>query len=308
MSAVSTYAARHAQAMLGSVGRLTRAPLATLLTVMVVGLALALPLGLRLLVENTRAATGDFANAVDVTVYFKTNVSLQRAEQLQRNARKRRGVADVTLIPAERALEEFKTYSGFGDALGALEDNPLPHVLNVRPSAEASGPADIETLKRYFAAWPEVEIVQLDTEWVQRFAAILELMRSLLGVAAVVLGLGVLAVIGNTIRLEILNRRAEIEVTKLVGGSNAFVRRPFLYTGVLYGLLGAALAWLLLAGAVAVLSGPVAELSRLYGSRFTLEGPPARDVLFLLGGGALLGWLAAWGSAARHLARIQPRA
>jgi cell division transport system permease protein len=143
---------------------------------------------------------------------------------------------------------------------------------------------------------------------VQRFAAILELMRRLLAVAAVVLGLGVLAVIGNTIRLEILNRRAEIEVTKLVGGSNAFVRRPFLYTGVLYGLLGACLAWLLLAGAVAVLSGPVAELSRLYGSRFALEGPPARDILALLAGGALLGWLAAWGSAARHLARIQPRA
>jgi cell division transport system permease protein len=308
MSALSTYAARHAQAMLGSVGRLSRAPLATLLTVMVVGLALALPLGLRLLVENTRAATGDFANAVDVTVYFKTNVSLQRAEQLQRSARKRSGVADVTLITADRALEEFKNYSGFGDALGALEDNPLPHVLNVRPSAGASGPADIETLKRYFAAWPEVELVQLDTEWVQRFAAILELLRRLLGVAVIVLGLGVLAVIGNTIRLEILNRRAEIEVTKLVGGSNAFVRRPFLYTGVLYGLLGACLAWLMLAGAVAVLSGPVAELSRLYGSRFALAGPPAGDVLALLAGGALLGWLAAWGSAARHLARIQPRA
>ena len=308
MSALGTWGARHAQALLGSVGRLSRAPLATVLTVMVVGLALALPLSLRLLVDNTRAATGDLANAVDLTVYFKANVSLERAEQLRRNAGKRSGIAAVTLLPAEQALEEFREYSGFGEALEALESNPLPHVLNVRPSPDASAPAQIEQLKRYFAAWPEVEIVQVDTEWVQRFAAILEVLRRLLLVAAVVLGLGVLAVIGNTIRLEIQHRRPEIEVTKLVGGSNAFVRRPFLYTGALYGLAGALLAWLLLAGALAFLSGPVDELARLYGSRFSLRTPAGREVLQLLGAGTLLGWLAAWGSTARHLSRIQPRA
>jgi cell division transport system permease protein len=308
MASISTWAARHAQALLGSVGRLTRAPVATLLTVMVVGLALALPLALRLLVDNTRAATGDFANAVDVTVYFKSNVSLERAEQLRRNAAKRSGVAAVTLVAADQALAEFREYSGFGAALEALESNPLPHVLNVRPKPDASAPAQLEQLKRYFAAWPEVEIVQIDTEWVQRFATILEVLRRLLLVAAAVLGLGVLAVIGNTIRLEILNRRAEIEVTKLVGGSNAFVRRPFLYTGVLYGLGGALLAWLLLAGALAFLAGPVDELARLYGSRFTLRSPGLDEITQLLGGGVLLGWIAAWGSTARHLARIQPRA
>jgi cell division transport system permease protein len=308
MAALGTWGARHAQALLGSVGRLSRAPVATLLTVMVVGLALALPLSLRLLVDNTRAATGDLANAVDLTVYFKSDVSLERAEQLRRNAGKRAGVAAVTLLPAEQALEEFREYSGFGEALEALESNPLPHVLNVRPAPDASAPAQIEQLKRYFAAWPEVEIVQVDTEWVQRFAAILEVLRRLLTVASIVLGLGVVAVIGNTIRLEIQQRRPEIEVTKLVGGSNAFVRRPFLYTGALYGLAGALLAWLLLAAALAFLSGPVEELARLYGSGFALRTPGAQEVLQLLGGGALLGWLAAWGSTARHLSRIQPRA
>jgi cell division transport system permease protein len=308
VASVSAWSARHAQALLGSVGRLSRAPVATLLTVMVVGLALALPLALRLFVDNTRAATGDFANAVDVTVYFKANVSLERAEQLRRNAAKRSGVASVKLLPADAALAEFREYSGFGDALAALESNPLPHVLNVRPAAQASGRVQLEQLKRYFAAWPEVEMVQLDTEWVQRFAAILEVLRRLLLVAAAVLGLGVLAVIGNTTRLEIQARRPEIEVTKLVGGSNAFVRRPFLYTGASYGLLGALLAWALIAGALAFLSGPVDELARLYGSRFTLRPPAAREILQLLGIGALLGWLAAWGSTARHLSRIQPRA
>ncbi len=308
MASVSAWVTRHAQAFVGSVGRLARAPLATLLTVTVVGLALALPLALRLIVDNTRAATGDFANAVDVTVYFKPDVDLERAEQLRRNAAKRAGVASVTLLPADAALAEFREYSGFGDALAALDSNPLPHVLNVRPSAEASGPAQLEQLKRYFAAWPEVEIVQLDTEWVRRFATILEVLRRLLLVAAAVLGFGVLAVIGNTIRLEIQARRAEIEVTKLVGGSNAFVRRPFLYAGVLYGLLGALLAWALIAGALAFLAAPVDELARLYGSRFRLEPPAGPEILQLLGVGTLLGWLAAWVSTARHLSRIQPRA
>jgi cell division transport system permease protein len=141
-----------------------------------------------------------------------------------------------------------------------------------------------------------------------RFNAILEVLRMLLLIAAALLGLGVLAVIGNTIRLEIQGRRAEIEVTKLVGGSNSFVRRPFLYTGVLYGLGGALLAWGIIAIAVAVLGDSVATLARLYGSRYTLRGPSRDDIGILLGAGVVLGWLGAWISAARHLRSIEPRA
>jgi len=148
----------------------------------------------------------------------------------------------------------------------------------------------------------------VDSEWVMRFNAILEVLRRLLLIAAVLLGIGVLAVVGNTIRLEIAARRAEIEVTKLVGGSNAFVRRPFLYTGVLYGLGGALLAWGIIGITVAVLGEPVATLARLYGSRYLLSGPSPADITVLLGAGAALGWLGAWISAARHLRSIEPRA
>ena len=137
----------------------------------------------------------------------------------------------------------------------------MPHVLHVRPRPEDSSPAALDSLRRYFSAWPEVDVVQIDAEWVLRFNAILELLRRLLLIAAALLGVGVLAVVGNTIRLEIAARRAEIEVTKLVGGSNAFVRRPFLYTGMLYGLGGALLAWGLIALAIAVLGEPVATLA-----------------------------------------------
>jgi len=299
---------RHLQALFASLGRLVRSPMATFLTLLVIALALALPVALRLLVVNAQAATGNFANAVDISVYLKTDVPLAKAQQLATAARQRRDVAAVTLIPADQGLEDFRNYSGFGDALGALKENPLPHVLHVRPQAPDSSPAVLEALRRYFAAWPEVDVVQVDSEWVMRFNAILEVLRRVLLIAAVLLGVGVLAVIGNTIRLEIQGRRAEIEVTKLVGGSNAYVRRPFLYTGVLYGVGGALIAWGIIAVAVAVLGEPVAQLARLYGSRYALLGPSGEDVGALLGAGALLGWLGAWISAARHLRSIEPRA
>jgi cell division transport system permease protein len=305
---LSVAGARHAQALLGSIGRLARNPFATALTLLVIGLALALPMALSLFVTNARMATGDFANAVDLSVYFKTDVPLAKAQQLAADARQRAQVAAVTLIPADKALEEFRTYSGFGAALEVLKENPLPHVLHVRPQPDASSPAALESLRHYFTAWPEVDVVQIDSEWVMRFNAILEVLRRLLVITAALLGAGVLAVIGNTIRLEILNRRAEIEVTKLVGGSNAFVRRPFLYTGVLYGLGGAVLAWLIVEATVATLGPSVATLAQLYGSRYSLQGPSGDDICIVLAAGVVLGWLGAWISAARHLHTIEPRA
>jgi len=300
--------ARHLQALLGSLGRLARSPLSTALTLLVIALALALPTSLRLFVTDAQLATGNFANAVEVSVYLKTDVPLAKAQQLAQAAGQRADVAAVTVIPADKGLEDFRTYSGFGEALEALKENPLPHVLHVRPKTEDSSAAALESLRHYFSAWPEVDLVQVDSEWVMRFNAILEVLRRLLLIAAALLGLGVLAVIGNTIRLEIQGRRAEIEVTKLVGGSNSFVRRPFLYTGVLYGLGGALLAWGIVAIAVAVLGDSVATLARLYGSRYTLRGPSRDDIGILLGAGVVLGWLGAWISAARHLRSIEPRA
>lgn len=308
MTGPGTWIARHAQAALGASGRLARAPLSTLFTIGVIGLALAMPLGLKLFVDNARAATGDFANAVDLSVYFKVGTPIEKVRQLAERARSRAGVASVTVIPADAALAEFRRYSGFGAALDAITDNPLPHVLGIRPRAGADSTAGLAKLKDYFASWPEVELVQMDIEWVHRFNAILEVLRRTLAIAAVVLAFGVLAIVGNTIRLEILNRRAEIEVTKLVGGSNAFVRRPFLYTGALYGLLGALLALAIVSAATTLLAPAVADLARAYGSGFQMLGTGGDDALRLLGGGTALGWIGAWAAAARHLRSIEPQA
>lgn len=305
---ISSYGARHVQALLAALGRLSRNPLATALTLIVIAIALALPLALELFVSNALAATGGFANAVDLSVYLKSDVPLAKAQQLAASARARAGIAQIEVISADAALEEFRRYSGFGAALGALTANPLPNLLHVHPAADAESSAALEDLRRYFSAWPEVDLVQIDAQWVMRFNAILELLRRLLIIAAVLLGAGVVAVIGNTIRLEILNRRAEIEVTKLVGGSNGFVRRPFLYTGTLYGLVGALLAWGIAAGAIALLAPPVAVLASTYGSHYGLLGPTPQELLALISGGIILGWLGAWISASRHLSSIEPRA
>ena len=306
MSGASSYLVRHAQALLSSSGHLARAPIATIFTVLVMGLALALPLGLDMLVRNTRDATNDFSGAVTVSVFLKTGVSQLRAQQLASTARGRPGVAAVELITATQALAQFRAQSGFGAALDALEGNPLPHALVVTPRATNANPADMESLRQYLAAWPEVDAVQFDGDWVARFNAILALLRRALLVSAGFLAIGVIAVVGNTIRLEIQNRRAEIEVTKLVGGTNGFVRRPFLYTGALYGLLGGLTAWLVVVVTLYLLGPEARRLAQSYGSTFTLSGPGVRDLGMLLGGGALLGWIGSWLAAARHLARIEP--
>lgn len=304
---VSAWGARHVQALLSSAGHLSRKPVATLLTVVVMALALAMPLALGVLVQNVQAVTGNFSDAIGMSVYLKTGTAEQRARQLVQVAASQHNVERAELVTSTAALKEFRTESGFGAALDALEDNPLPHLIVLRPKSDTS-PDEIETLRRYLQAWPEVDTVQLDSDWVRRYTAIMGLLHTLLSVAIVLLGMGVIAVVGNTIRLEILNRRAEIEVTKLVGGTNAFVRRPFLYTGVLYGLVAGLLGWALVTGSLVLLARPVARLAAAYGSRFELADPALSEFGVVLAGGAVLGWLGAWLAASRELARIEPNA
>jgi cell division transport system permease protein len=302
-----TWAARHVQALLSSAGHLSRKPVATLFTVMVMALALSLPLALGVLVQNVQAVTGNFSDAIGLSVYLKTGTAEQRARQLVTAASSQHSVERATLVTSAEALKEFRADSGFGAALDALDDNPLPHLIAIRPKSDAS-PDEIETLRRYLVAWPEVDTVQLDSDWVRRYTAIMGVLHTLLIVAVVLLGAGVVAVVGNTIRLEILNRRAEIEVTKLVGGSNAFVRRPFLYTGALYGVMAGLMGWALVTGSLVLLARPVARLAAAYGSRFELADPALREFGVLLLGGALLGWIGAWLAASRELSRIEPTA
>ncbi|HJS21306.1 MAG TPA: permease-like cell division protein FtsX [Steroidobacteraceae bacterium] len=305
-ASIGVYFERHAQTLVAALGRMTRQPLASFMTVMVIAIALALPAAFALLVTNARAATGAWDSAIEMSVYFKRDVSLAKAEQLAQALEQRSGVGAVELIPSDAALKEFREFSGFGAALDALTDNPLPHALIVRPAPDHTAPAAVDALKRHLQNWPEVDLVQVDTEWVKRFHTMLDVLRRVLGLVAALLAAGVVVIVGNTIRLDIENRRAEIEVTKLVGGSDAFVRRPFLYTGFWYGLVGGALACGLVALGAWLLQEPVNRLAGLYGSDFRLSGLDPRTIAGLLGGGALLGWMGSWLAASRHLRAIEP--
>ena len=298
---------RHIQALLFAAGRLARSPFSTAFTVLVIAIALTLPATFALLIAGVRSVSGDFADAVNVTVYFKSDVSLDKVQQLATSARARKGVAQVRVIPADQALADFRKDSGFGTALDALEKNPLPHAMDLQPMSDAASPAALESLQRYLAAWPEVDLVQIDSEWVLRLNAILDLLRRIVLGSGALLGLGVVAVITNTIRLEIYNRRDEIEVTKLVGGSNAFVRRPFLYTGFFYGFCGALLAAVLVWTSCQLLAAPVGRLAASYASAFAIETPGPGELGLLLALGAGLGLIGAVLSTSRHLARIEPR-
>jgi cell division transport system permease protein len=303
---VSAYFARHAQTLVGSLGRIAAHPLEALMTMAVIGIGIAMPLCLHLALQNARELSSGWANAYDISVYLDKGVSLARAQAVARELQARGDVAAVRVIPAAQALAEFKDYSGFGDALDALGTNPLPNSLIVTPTAAASTHDGTVMLKNAISAIADVGTVQIDTDWVKRLNGILDVLKRVVVLTGALLGVAVMLIVGNTIRLDILNRRDEIEVMKLVGASDGFARRPFLYSGIWYGLGGAALALGLVAIAVAILTNPVARLAALYGSHFTLRGLDWRISLFALAAAVVLGWLGSWAAASHHIRAINP--
>jgi cell division transport system permease protein len=300
------YFSRHAQVLVGSLGRIVHQPFAALMTMGVIAVALALPLFLSLLLQNARSATGSWNEAYDLSVYMDKKAGAARVQALSKQLRQRSDVAAVRIITAEQALAEFRSDSGFGTALDALEDNPLPDTLVVTPTLVASTPQGTESLKVAIAAMGDVQTVQIDTEWVKRLHAMLDLLRRVVLLTGGLLGIGIVLIVSNTIRLDILNRRAEIEVMKLVGASDGFTRRPFLYTGIWYGLGGGLLALVLVAIASTVLARPVAHLAFLYGSGFSLEGLKMITVGAVLGLSVGLSWMGSWLAATRHIRSIEP--
>lgn len=298
----------HARVLVASLGRLVAQPASTAMTVAVIGIALALPAGLQVLVTNARSLSGHWEGTAELSVYLRQEVDLDTARQLADTLAGDPEIEEVRLIPADEALAEFREYSGFGAALDVLEANPLPHVVVLLPSEQSRSPEALETLRGRLAETLPADQVQADTAWVARLRAMLDLARRAVMLAGLLLAVGVVIIVGNTIRLDIHNRRDEIEVAKLIGATDAFIRRPFLYTGAWYGLAGGLLALALVGLSVLALDEPVRKLSGLYGSAFRLDGPGATGVALLAGIGVALGWLGSWLSVSRNLRRIEPGA
>jgi len=296
----------HLRVLLFSLGKLARAPLAALLTALVIAIALALPAGLFVGVRNLSAIGYSWQEALQISLFLKDSVSAERGIALTRELAAEPGIARTDYISREQSLAEFRELSGFGQALELLGDNPLPAVIAVTPES-GQDKAAVQGLVERLGARPEVDLAKLDQQWLERLYALLAIAERAVGIVALLLGLAVMVIIGNTIRLDIEARREEIEVMKLIGAPASFVRRPFLYSGFWFGLGGGLLAWLLVTLGTAALAGPSSQLAALYGSDYSLAGLGLRDGLALIAAGIVLGWAGAFVTVTRRLAQIEPK-
>ncbi|MDN3524426.1 permease-like cell division protein FtsX [Halomonas sabkhae] len=297
---------RHHRAMaLDSVRRLLRYPVGSLLTMLAIAIALVLPAALWLTLDSARLLDAELEESATLTAYLETRVDAAEAGRIEEALAAQQGVDKTRLITAEDGMAEFQESLGLEDALARLPGNPLPASVVISPSDPA--PQAVRRLAERLGDVSGVEEVRLDLAWLERLRHLAELGQRVTLALGVLFGLGVLLVVGNTIRLAVENRRKEIEVVTLIGATHQFVRRPFLYSGAWYGLGGGILAWGLLALGGDWLSGPVASLAASYGASFVLPTLGVGGSATLLACSTLLGWLGAWIAVSRHLAQIRPR-
>ena len=294
----------HSLSAAQSLGRILRHPVASVTTWLVIGVAIALPTSLWVVLENAATLSDRLQGPAQISVFLEPELSLDEAHALADGLRSRDELREVRVLSREQALAEFALRSGLDDVIAGLPENPLPHLLLV--SFVDRAPAAAERLAGVLEGMPEVAEIVFDTVWLERLERLMLLGRRAVQLLGVLLLAAVVLVLGNTIRLAIESRRDEIEVIKLVGGSDAFVRRPLLYAGLWYGIGGGVIAALLLLTGTLLLAPPVAALAEAYGSAFRLHGLGFVDSLqlVLMGGG--LGLAGAWLAVARHLRDIQP--
>lgn len=292
----------HKVSALGSLKQLWLTPLQSLMTWLVIAIALALPAALLIVVSHVKTLGGQWLSDPGITIYLKLSISEPMRVDVGERLQKLSGVASLEYISPQQGLEDLKRYGGFGDALSLLTENPLPsvYVLKALDGREET----LTELSKQIDTFPEVDKVQLDLQWVQRIHQIVVTAERVVILLGIFLSLGVLLTIGNTTRLILESRRSEIAVIKLVGGTDAFVRRPLLYTGMWYGLMGGALAWLLLAITSLWLLPTVQVLLASYDSALVLKGPGLVALVQLLLVGGFLGLTGAWLASGRHIKAV----
>ncbi|MDD5250186.1 MAG: permease-like cell division protein FtsX [Rhodocyclaceae bacterium] len=282
---------QHRDALSLALRRLTATPVNTLLSLLAIGIALALPAGGQMLVANALHLAAGSAPAPQISLFMALDAPRAAADAIGAKLQKHPGVKTARFVPREDTLARMRSSEGLGDVIDILPKNPFPDAFVIDPKDDA--PAAMEALARELNQLPRVEHVQLDSAWVRRLDALLKLGRTGVALLAVLLGVGLIAITFNTIRLQVLTQRAEIEVSRLLGATDAYIRRPFYYFGVMQGLLGGAAAWIIVWLATLWLAGPVGELAQLYSIDFALAPLAAGDSLLLLALAAGLGWLGA---------------
>ncbi|WP_404842779.1 permease-like cell division protein FtsX [Colwellia sp. BRX10-4] len=299
---------RHVQQAVGSLGDLWRTPFTSIMTVLVLGISLTLPATLHLFVKNAKAISEQWDTASEISLFLKLSVTDKAAQNLVHRIELYPEVANVTYISAEQALQEFKTLSGFGQALEYLDKNPLPATLLVTPTTRASQTQAAGELLLKLEKEREVQQGKLDLEWLSRLEAIAKLIEDIVVGIGALLCLSVVLIIGNTIRLAILNQKDAIAVMKLVGATDSFIQRPFLYAGLWYGILGGVVSWLCVALLAKYLSGALSELTHLYQSNFIISGLSFSEAMTLILFAVILGLSGSYISVRKHIRTIEPTA
>lgn len=306
-SLLASYLGSHKRAAAESLRQQLSRPFASLLTWAVIGVALALPLALFVVLSNLQGLAGKWQGSPQITLYLIPGIPELDGGRLAQEIAGRGSVEAVEFISSEQALGEFVAATGLGEAMDYLGENPLPHVIVVKPVRQLRALEQLETLAESFSGIAEVESVQLDVLWVQRLFAMTRLLELAVWILGITLSGVVLLVLGNTIRLAVENRRDEIVLVKLVGGTDGFVRRPFLYSGLYFGLFGGVVAVLLVQVGLLLLAGPIADISVSYQSDFSIGLLGLGAMLGVLMIGMVLGWIGAFISVNRHIVDIEPR-
>ncbi len=290
---------QHARALGHALARFARTPLATLFNVGVIGVAIALPVAFHVALTNVQQFARGWTVTPQLSVFLRLDAPRSQANEIEKRLLQHADVSRARFVPREQALQELKAGTGIADIIDSLGQNPLPDAFVI--DARDTTPEKLEALRDALRAWPGVAHVQLDSAWARRLTAVLSLGRVAVLMLAGLLAFALVAVIFNTIRLQILTQRDEIEVAKLIGATDGFIRRPFLYYGSLLGLAGAGAGWLIVGAALYALAPGLGELGALYGTSIDPRHLDRNDALTLLGFSAWLGWLGAWLSVARHL-------
>lgn len=294
-----SWLAAHGRALATAVMRLVRHPFAAFFEVFVLGIALALPVGLAVVVETARGFASQHPSAPEISVFAELGSGAQTLDGLRKKLRALPDVEQVTYVARQEAAKTLRKAAGLAEVLDALPENPLPDAFTVKLASRDA--ARVEALQAQIGKWPGVAVVQADAGWARKVEAGLGVARSMALLLGALFGVAALAVTFNTVRLQMLGRRDEIQLSRLIGATDAFIRRPYLWFGLLQGLLGGAAALAIVALAMAMLERPIADFSIAYGTSLSLAPLPAAVLVGFLISTSSLGALAAWIAASRHL-------
>lgn len=301
------YLLNHAHGLFSSLGRLSRTPFTSTMTILVLSVAISLAGCFYIVVANIQQLTGNLQASNQMSLFLKEHINESAGQKMADQLARNENIESIKFISKKQAMDEFKVNSGFGDALNALESNPLPNVIQILPKGVLDSREALDNLMADFKKMPEVEFVQVDMQWVERLQAIMRIASRAVTLVGVLLGFAVTFITGNTIRLELHNRQDEVFISKLVGATHAFIQRPFLYTGFWLGFIAGFSAWLIITIMLLIVESPVEKLSSLYNSSFELLYLSFSEFILLLMMASGLAVLGSWAVLHYQLRQIKPQ-